>query len=130
MGRILIADDEPLVRDTLVKVLNKAGFTDIVLTDNGSETLEMIDGGGIDIAIIDVHMPPPTGIEILKHMGNTGSKTVPIILSGGGLIKDAIYALRLGAYDFMHKPPDMEKMVAMVRWLLAARYPEEHEEDL
>ena len=101
-NRILIADDDTLVREAVHKILNMFGH-EVVSCASGEEALSSLDPG-FDLIILDINMPGLDGFETLKFI-NERSLGIPVIfLTGAGSMEYAVKAINLGAYDFIPKP--------------------------
>lgn len=102
-AKILTIDDEPLLRRSLVCFLEDSGF-DIIEASNGQEGLAAFRQQKPDLVISDLQMPVMSGLELLQEITRESPQTPVIVLSGAGVMDDAIAALRLGAWDYMLKP--------------------------
>jgi len=120
--RILVVDDEPHIRRVLEVVLDKEGF-DVVVASEGGEGLAVVEGGGIDLVILDLLMPDTNGLEVLaKIRANPDISATPvIILTAKGQDADREAAFAGGADDFMTKPFSPKKLIARIREILGAR---------
>jgi PAS domain S-box-containing protein len=107
---ILIVDDEQPIRRTLQAILEKNGFTCHAAVD-GEEGLAILRAGDYDVAFIDMHMPKLDGLGLLAAMREARLNTVPIVLTGFGEVSSAVEAMKLGAFDFLAKPPDFTELV-------------------
>jgi DNA-binding response OmpR family regulator len=114
IGRVLIIDDEKILRETLTRVLNKAGC-DTKAAPDGPKALELIDNQMFDLVYLDIHMPKMDGLQILKEIRNRDSDLPVILLTGYATLQSAVEALRLGATDYLLKPFDPEVVVARTR---------------
>ena len=112
MRKILIADDEELIRKGLKSMINryKEDFYDIYLCSNGNQANEILDKENIDILITDIRMPESDGIELINHMKKYHKETSIIILSGYDDFKYAKEAIRCGAKEYLLKPVNREKL--------------------
>ena len=126
MARILVADDDPNVRSVIRAFLAKAGVQDVVLAMNGPTAMRQLNASHFDIALLDLRMPPPNGMEILKQIRAKNIQTDVVMFSGYGTIKDGIDAVRLGARDFLEKPLDFKALQRLVRDILHERHPTLH----
>src|SRR5947209_1055737 len=106
---ILIVDDEQPIRRTLQAILEKNGFTCHAAVD-GEEGLAILRAGDYDVAFIDMHMPKLEGLGLLAAMREARLNTVPIVLTGFGEVSSAVEAMKLGAFDFLAKPPDYQEL--------------------
>ena len=117
---ILIADDEKNIRSGLGKALELDGYS-VFLAQDGKEALEKVNSENIDLMIADLKMPFVSGEEVLKRM-TAMYPTIPvIILTGHGTIESAVNAMREGAYDFLTKPVNLDRLSILVKRALANR---------
>lgn len=101
--KILIADDDPLVREAIHKILEMFGY-DAVTVTNGQEVLDTVDHTFSTI-ILDIHMPRMDGFQALAKLNELGYDDIPVLfLTGSGSMDHAVKAINLGAYDFLTKP--------------------------
>ena len=96
-------DDEQLVREALSAYLSRVGF-EVIQAKDGAEGLALFSKYKPDVVIVDLRMPVMGGLEVLEHVSRSSPETPVIIISGAGMLHDAIEALRLGACDFITKP--------------------------
>ncbi|WP_170311678.1 response regulator transcription factor [Vallitalea okinawensis] len=109
--KILIADDEYLVRESLIALLEEALLKpDIIQTTNGTETLEKVQNFYPDIAFIDIRMPGMNGLEAIRHMKEHCPHTQFIILTGYSRFEYAKEALELGVKSYLLKPITLEEL--------------------
>lgn len=113
-GKILVVDDEKGMRDLLSKVLKKEGYQVFVAQD-GEEGLEVIKNQSIDIVIADLDMPVMNGIEMIKHAKAFDPSLTIIIITAYASMESAIEALKLGAYDYLIKPFNIEQVKLTVK---------------
>jgi putative nucleotidyltransferase with HDIG domain len=111
-ARVLVADDEPEIRDVLVDLLSPA--YDCVAVGSAEEALLCLHGGGYDLVISDIMMGGMSGIEMIPHVLKMSSDTVVIMISGVQTVESAINALRAGAFDYVMKPFDLQHVEAAV----------------
>ncbi|HLF66859.1 MAG TPA: response regulator, partial [Gammaproteobacteria bacterium] len=100
---ILSIDDEPLVRESLVAFLEDSGYR-VLEAENGEQGLEIIRAQTPDLVICDLHMPVMGGLEVLEQLRSLSIDIPFIVVSGAGVIGDAVQALQLGAWDYLVKP--------------------------
>ena len=113
MPRILVADDESSIRRTIKEILEFEKY-EVDLASNGLEAYEIFESNDYDAVLLDIKMPEMDGIEVLEKM--VGIKDVPIIMiSGHGTIETAVEAIKKGAYDFIVKPPDLNRLLITLR---------------
>jgi DNA-binding NtrC family response regulator len=114
MAHILVIDDEKSIRNTLKEILEYEKFT-VDLAENGLEGLEMYRKGGYDIILCDIKMPEMDGLEVLEKIFEEGGDVQVIMISGHGNIDNAVEAIKKGAYDFIEKPLDLNRLLITIR---------------
>ncbi len=115
--RILIADDEKPIRDSLKMVLEDEGYTTDVVGD-GEEALEKIKSDKYDIVITDIKMPKIDGIQLLEQASKISPETFFVIMTAYASVNTAIDALRQGAYDYLIKPVEFDDLIIRIKRLL------------
>src|SRR5256886_5712028 len=110
---ILVVDDEENIRHTLRGVLADEGF-DVLEAPNGRRALELLEHVAPRLAIVDVWMPEVDGIELLERMRSHAPRLPIIVISGHGTIETAVRVIRLGAYDFLEKPFQLDALLQVV----------------
>lgn len=111
---ILIIDDEKSIRKTLSEILTFEGFI-IDEAGDGAEGLKKIKENSYDCILCDIKMPKMDGIEVLEQMRETNADTPFIIISGHANIETAVGAVKKGAFDFISKPPDLNRLLITIR---------------
>ncbi|MEO0184587.1 MAG: sigma-54 dependent transcriptional regulator [candidate division WOR-3 bacterium] len=111
---ILVCDDEASQRELLADFLKNLGYT-VTTAENGKDAVEKNRITSFDLAILDLKMPVIDGIETMKQMKSIDPQTYFIILTGFGTVESAVRAIKLGAYDYLNKPVDLEKLEMLVR---------------
>jgi two-component system nitrogen regulation response regulator NtrX len=111
---ILIIDDEKSIRRTLSEILSFEGFT-IDEASDGVEGLKKIKENSYDCILCDIKMPKMDGIEVLENMREVNTDTPFIVISGHANIETAVDAVKKGAYDFISKPPDLNRLLITIR---------------
>jgi len=106
---ILIVDDDALVRRTLQTMLEHGGYICRAAVD-GVDGLEMLRASDCDVALIDMHMPRLDGLGLLAGMRQAHIQAVPLVLTGFGEVGSAVEAMKLGAFDYLIKPPDYQEL--------------------
>jgi sigma-B regulation protein RsbU (phosphoserine phosphatase) len=102
-GRILVIDDEAIVRDSIVAYLEDSGF-DVIQAENGLDGVACFNSQRPDIVLCDLRMPSMDGLAVLKQINAKDPNTPFIVVSGAGVMADVVEALRLGASDYLIKP--------------------------
>ena len=118
--KILIVDDEEIIRDSLTFILRKEGY-EVDEATNGVQALEKVMETSYDIVITDIEMPEMRGTELLEKISLRSPHTFVIIITAYGSIETAIEALRKGAYDYVLKPIEFDDLIFRVRKLLEHR---------
>ncbi len=112
--RILVVDDEEIIRDVISNKIQKSLGYEVVEAGNGVEALKHVDEAIPDLIITDIKMPEMNGIELLRQIRERRLNVPVIILTGYGTIEDAISAIRLGAKSFIKKPFDMNEVISLI----------------
>ena len=121
---ILIVDDEPSILQSLSGLLTDEGF-EIYTADNGYEALKIIDSEVPDMVLLDIWMPGIDGIETLKEIKKTNPALPVIIITGHGNVETAVKATKLGAFDLIEKPLNIDKVIVAINNALNFRRLEE-----
>ena len=114
MARILIVDDEKAIRETLKEILEFEKY-DVLEASNGEEALSSLKDQVIDLVLCDIKMPKMDGMELLDAVIKEGISVPFIMISAHGTIETAVEATKKGAYDFIQKPPDLNRLLITVR---------------
>lgn len=114
MPTILIIDDEKSIRKTLTEILSYEGYK-IDEAADGEEGLKRFREKNYDLVLCDIKMPKLDGIEFLEKAKEINDETPIIIISGHGNIETAVEAVKKGAYDYISKPPDLNRMLITLR---------------
>jgi len=120
INRILVADDEESMRWVLSKALRKKGFT-VDLARDGDEALRLIRSESYDLAILDIKMPGVSGLDLLDRVRELKSDLLVVIMTAEAGMKNAVEAMKRGAYDYLTKPFDLDVMDAIVEKANRAR---------
>src|SRR5205809_4997112 len=113
-GNILIIDDERSIRKTLNEILSYEGFKVDEAID-GEEGLKLFSDKTYDVVLCDIKMPKLDGIEFLIKAGELNADIPVIMISGHGTIETAVDAVKKGAYDYVAKPPDLNRLLITIR---------------
>ena len=111
---ILVVDDQSSVRQLLREYLTEQGFK-VVMAENGQEALRLVAAARVDLVLLDVKMAGMDGLEVLQRLREKSSDLPVIMISGHGTIETAVEATKLGAFDFLPKPLDRDKLLVTIR---------------
>jgi len=114
MADILIIDDEKAIRKTLTEILSFEGYK-IDEAADGEEGLKKFKEKTFDLVLCDIKMPKMDGIEFLEKAGEVNADVPIIMISGHGNIETAVEAVKKGAYDYISKPPDLNRLLITIR---------------
>jgi DNA-binding NtrC family response regulator len=114
MPTILVVDDEASIRRTLIEILEYEDY-EVDIAEDGTEALEKLRSDPYDLVLLDVKMPDVDGMEVLETMAEEMPELPVVMISGHGTIETAVEATKLGAYDFIEKPPDLNRLLLTVR---------------
>jgi two-component system, NtrC family, response regulator HydG len=117
---LLVADDDPGLRESLQRTLTRAGHR-VVLASDGRAALEQLQRGGVDLVLTDLKMPGLTGIELLRAIKAIPMDVDVILLTAFGTVEEAVSAMKDGAYDFITKPFRGEQLLKIVAKALERR---------
>jgi DNA-binding response OmpR family regulator len=122
-GRVLVVDDEPMIREVLVNYLVHDGF-EVVEAEDGTMAVEALAAATFDLVLLDIMLPGLTGLEVLRRIRAGGDVPV-ILLTARGAEEDRVAGLELGADDYVVKPFSPREVVARVRSVLRRTNPAE-----
>lgn len=114
MARILVIDDQEPIRTALKNILEYESHT-VDTAKNGTEALEFFDNEKYDVVLCDIKMPQMDGIEVLEAIMRINNEIPVIMVTGHGSVETAVETLKKGAYDFLEKPLDMNRLLVSVR---------------
>lgn len=114
MTKILVIDDERSIRNSMKDILQYEGY-EVVLAENGMEGLVSVKSEKPDVVFCDIKMPKMEGMEVLERIKEFSADTPVIMISGHGTIDTAIEAIRKGAYDFIEKPLDLNRILITIK---------------
>jgi len=116
MSKILIIEDEEPIRRVLVRILSEEDSNfEIHEASDGMKGLDLIKNNSFDLILCDIKMPKVDGIELLQRTRKNNSTIPFIMLTGHGNIETAVESMKLGAYDFISKPPDLNRLINSVK---------------
>ncbi|MEL7586030.1 MAG: sigma-54 dependent transcriptional regulator [Prolixibacteraceae bacterium] len=114
MSRILVIDDERSIRNTLKEILQYEKY-DVDLAEDGAQGLEQMSRNEYDIVLCDIKMPGMDGIEVLEKIQASFPDTPVVMISGHGNIDTAVESIKKGAYDYIEKPLDLNRLLITIR---------------
>ncbi|MCK5683018.1 response regulator [bacterium] len=120
MGRILVIDDDPIVLEIAQTALENKGF-EVIITDNGTQGIEIFKNGGIDLVLSDLIMPGLDGIEVCKKISELDSNVKIIAMSGYQKDEKVQEMLQSGASDFLEKPFELNSLYKIISNALASK---------
>ena len=112
--KILIVDDEKIVRESLLHWFEEDGY-DVEAAENGETALKMFDKNKYDLLLVDMKMPGIGGLELLKKIKEIDKETIVILITAFASVPSAITALKDGAYDYVTKPVDPDELAHLVK---------------
>ncbi len=116
MTQILLIEDEEPIRRVMVRILSEESASyEITEAENGKQGLSKLEKNVFDLVLCDIKMPKMDGIEVLQAAKAKGIYVPFIMLTGHGNVETAVEAMKLGAYDFIAKPPDLNRLLTAVR---------------
>lgn len=123
MIRILLIEDEEPIRRVLVRILSEEDAQyKITEAVDGKKGFDLLKKESFDLVLCDIKMPKMDGIEVLQKAKNSKINTPFIMLTGHGNVETAVEDMKLGAYDFISKPPDLNRLLTSVRHALENKY--------
>ncbi|NCE71630.1 sigma-54 dependent transcriptional regulator [Odoribacter sp. Z80] len=114
MAKILVIDDERSIRNSMKDILSFEGH-EVILAENGMEGLVAVKSDKPEVVFCDIKMPKIEGIEVLQRIKEFTPETPVIMISGHGTIETAIEAIKKGAYDFIEKPLDLNRILITIK---------------
>lgn len=128
-GHILVIDDESVVRTTLARILQQAGF-EVTTAENGEQGLAFLEGAGFDLVYMDLRMPGLNGLDVLSLI-HTRYPTLPVLLfTAQPDVSSAVEALRRGATDYLLKPLKPEVIIERTKIVLASQQRERRKREI
>lgn len=114
MSRILVIDDERAIRNSLKEILEYENH-EVELAEDGPSGIKMVESGSLDVVLCDIKMPQMDGIEVLESLQESNPEIPVIMISGHGNIDTAVEAIKKGAFDFIEKPLDLNRILITIR---------------
>jgi two-component system nitrogen regulation response regulator NtrX len=116
MSKILIIEDEAPIRRVLTKILSEESDTYLVQeAEDGLQGIELVKNEDFDLILCDIKMPKMDGVEVLEAVKKIKPEIPMVMISGHGDLETAIQTMRLGAFDYISKPPDLNRLLNTVR---------------
>ncbi len=116
MAKILIIEDESAIRRVLKKIISEENKTyDVEEAEDGLEGIELIKNNDYDLVLCDIKMPKMDGVEVLEKTKKIKPEIPMVMISGHGDLDTAVNTMRLGAFDYISKPPDLNRLLNTVR---------------
>ena len=116
MSRILIIEDEAAIRRVLVKILSEENSDyQVSEAEDGLAGIELIRKEDFDLVLCDIKMPKMDGVEVLEAVKRIKPEIPIVMISGHGDLDTAVNTMRLGAFDYISKPPDLNRLLNTVR---------------
>jgi len=119
--KILVVDDEHLIRWSLEQNLKKQGY-EVVTASNGEEALKLVQEEQPELILLDIQMPGINGLEVLEKVKESDEDIVVIMVTAQGGLETAVNAMRMGAYDYINKPFNLDELAIVVRKALETSY--------
>ncbi len=112
-SKILLVDDEVIFAKNMSRLLDARGYRTLTV-NSGAEAIRSLENEAFDVVVLDLKMPGMDGLTTLKEIKKLGLFTQTLILTGHGSIDSALEAVKLGAYDYLTKPCQIEELVAKI----------------
>lgn len=112
-SKILLVDDEEVFTANMSKLLSNRGYR-VAAVNSGDSAIKALEDDDFDVVVLDLKMPGMDGITTLKEIKKLGLFTETLILTGHGSIDTALEAVKLGAYDYLSKPCEIDELVAKI----------------
>ena len=121
MERILVVDDDKDLRFNLSSILKDEGYN-VLAVEDGREALKAVQNNSPNLALLDIRLPSMNGMEILEKLKRIDKDLIIIMLTAYAEVKDAVKAMKLGAFDYVTKPFDNEELILIIKNSLQAQY--------
>ena len=126
-SRILLVDDETVFTDNMTRLLTTRGYS-VTSVDSGEAAIQILGEKDFDVIVLDLKMPGMDGITTLKEISKLGLFAQTLILTGHGSIDTALEAIKLGAYDYLTKPCEIDELVNKIEGAWEKKDEEEKED--
>ena len=114
MSKILVVDDEKAIRNSLKEILEFENHS-VDIAEDGETAIELFSKNGYDLVLCDIKMPQMDGIEVLEKLQEISAETPVVMISGHGNIDTAVETIKKGAFDFLEKPLDLNRILITIR---------------
>ncbi len=114
-ARVLVADDEPSIRQLIGLMLRREPGIDVVEAVDGLAAIAALDTDHFDLCLLDLRMPGADGFAVLRRLREMESAPPAIVITGNPELENVVEAMRLGAFDFIAKPIERDKLAVTVR---------------
>jgi len=114
LNKILVVDDEHLIRWSLEQNLKKQGY-EVVMAGTGEDALQMVREQQPDLVLLDIQLPGISGIEVLEKIKDFDDDIIVIMLTAHGGLETAVNAMRIGAYDYVSKPFNLDELSIIIK---------------
>ena len=122
MSKILIIEDEAAIRRVLLRILSEENSNyKVSETEDGIQGINLVENENFDLILCDIKMPKMDGIEVLTQIKKIKPEIPVIMISGHGDLDTAVHSMRLGAFDYISKPPDLNRLLNTVRIALDSK---------
>jgi two-component system, NtrC family, nitrogen regulation response regulator NtrX len=118
--KVLVIDDEDAIRSSMRMILEYEGY-ECILAASGPVGLQLAERETPDLIFVDIKMPQMDGMEVLRRLSPSPDGTPVVVLSGHGSVKTAVEATKLGAFDFIEKPPESDRILLVARNALSRK---------
>jgi len=112
-SKILLVDDEAVFTKNMQRLLDARGYR-ATAVNSGAEAIRVLENDNFDVVVLDLKMPGMDGLTTLKEIKKLGLFSQTLILTGHGSIDSALEAIKLGAYDYLTKPCEIDELVAKI----------------
>ena len=116
--KVLVVDDDPKIQYAFQEVLRKEGHI-VILANSGEEALKVVQSNQIDIIFLDISLPHINGLEVLNRFNEMQLNIPTIIITGNGIMQNAVKAMQLGAFDYLTKPLDINRIRELIQKALS-----------
>ena len=113
-AKIMVVDDEHLIRWSLEQNLRKQGY-EVLTAGNGEDALKLVREEQPELVLLDIHMPGISGLEVLEKTKEFDDEIIVIMVTAHGGLETAVNAMRMGAYDYINKPFNLDEMAIVIR---------------